>query len=85
MALGDNVNPTDDILSRLSQPRAAEEMPRELQCPSGHRAHRVVVEVRLRVGTGEDIHHIPVWVCEKCLVGYRYNECALPSGEEGHP
>lgn len=84
MGLSDSINPRDDILSRLSEPRAAEELPRELLCPSGHRTYRVAVDVRLAVPDQvENVLHIPVWVCPQCMVGYRYGECTLPPGEEG--
>lgn len=84
MALSDNINPKDDILSKLSEPRAADAMPRELRCPSGHRAYRQVCRLELTVpGKDSVFHDIPVWICPQCVVGYRYNECSLPPGEEG--
>ena len=90
--IGDNINPRDDILSRLSEARPAEQMPRELQCPAGHRAYRQVCRLELtvpgndpeRMGDRDSIvHDIPVWICPQCVVGYRYSECALLPGEEG--
>ncbi len=84
MALGDNINPRDDILSRLSEPRAADQMPKELRCPAGHRAYRQVVRVELTAPDTESVvHDVPVWICPQCVVGYRYSECSLPPGEEG--
>jgi YgiT-type zinc finger domain-containing protein len=84
MALGDNIDPKDDVLSRLSAARAADEMPKELRCPSGHRAYRQVCRLELTVpGRDAIVHDIPVWICPQCVVGYRYSECSLPPGEEG--
>lgn len=84
--IGDNINPTDAILSRLSQPRPANELPAELQCPAGHRARREIITVVCHVEGEPKVTtvEVPVWVCVACLVGYRYGECTLPAGEEGH-
>lgn len=85
MALADDINPTDSVLQRLSAPREAEEMPKELRCPAGHRAYRQTCRLEIhREGQEMQIHDIPVWLCPRCLVGYRYAECALIPGEEGH-
>jgi len=84
MGLSDNINPRDDILSKLSESRSAEELPRELLCPSGHRTYRQVCRLELTVpDQGSIFHDIPVWICPQCVVGYRYSECRLPPGEEG--
>lgn len=79
--IGDNINPKDDIQTRLSQPPAADEFPAELLCPSGHRVYRQIIQM----ATGEHIREVPTWACPTCVVTYRYQECTLPPGEEGHP
>lgn len=87
-SLGDNIDPTDAILSRLSEPREANELPAELRCPSGHRALRQIIELQIFTKDGESettIVRIPWYVCPKCLTGYRYQECALIPGDEGRP
>lgn len=82
--IGDSIDPKDDILSRLSAGRPADELPRELLCPSGHRAYRQIYNIELTAPETDSVFHaVPVWICTQCVVGYRYNECTLPPGEEG--
>lgn len=85
-SLGDNINPSDAILSRLSAPRDADELPAELRCPSGHRAVRQIMDVQIvKQGVDPTTTRIPCYVCPKCLTVYRFQECALFPGEEGQP
>lgn len=80
--IGDSINPKDDIQTRLSRPLGAEEFPAEMLCPSGHRVYRQIIRV---VKATEEIRDVPTWACPDCVVTYRYQECTLPPGEEGHP
>lgn len=79
----DNVNPSDDAVTRLSQAPDIESMPGELLCPSGHRAHRYLLD--LNRDSTAPASRIPVYGCQPCGVAYRYQECTLPPGEEGLP
>jgi hypothetical protein len=90
-APGDKINPLDHILSEMSKPPAADEMPAEMLCPSGHPTARYIIKVDLSMttrttGVTEPLGNleIPVWVCPFCVVAYRYQECRLIPGQEGH-
>jgi len=82
--IGDNLDPTDHVLQRLSQPREAAEMPAVLFCPSKHRAYRQIVALELTVPDHPAVtHQIPVWVCPRCVTVFRFPECLLIPGDEG--
>lgn len=88
MALGDRLDPKDDIRTRLSPPADPEEMPAVMQCPSGHKAHRFIIDTGLVLAVaghqGPEIR-IPCWACPDCTVVYRFQECRLLPGDEGRP
>lgn len=83
--IGDSIDPNDHILSRLSAPRDAKELPAELLCPSGHRAERYVITVICHVENAppDQTVDVPLYICRACVVAYRYGECRLIPGEEG--
>ena len=83
---GDKIDPTDHILSKLSDPPAADEFPAVMICPSGHRVSRYVIKTPEDPGSSvaQAYRDIPCWVCQACVVVYRYQECTLVPGEEGH-
>lgn len=80
MAFSDAIDPTDHTLLGLSRPPSLEDMPATLLCPSDHRAQLVIIEVTAEVGA----MRVPVYGCIPCGVAYRYQECRLVPGEEGH-
>ena len=76
--IGDSLSSNADIQRRLSQPMDPAEMPAVLLCPSGHEAYRAIWDAMIGV-------KIPYWACPTCTVVFRYQECRLVPGEEGHP
>jgi hypothetical protein len=79
----DKINPIDHLLSRLSEPPPLESMPSEMLCPSGHRAARLIATIAGESADSPDVR-VPMWVCGPCTVAYRFQECTLVPGEEGH-
>ena len=82
MAFSDKIDPEDHAWMSLSRAPELEQMPAALLCPAGHRAYRVILELQ---APGVPTVRAPIYGCVSCQVGYRYQECALPPGEEGLP
>jgi hypothetical protein len=84
----DKIDPTDHLLSRMSAPQAARDLPAEMLCPSDHRAKRQIFVISLSLTSDTAVEptelEIPIWICQACMVGYRFQECRLVPGEEGH-
>lgn len=85
MPIGDDLNPYDEILTRLSRPQEPTELPGLLQCPAGHQVTRFICEMERAIEGALLVSRIPYWACPECLVVYRYQECRLLPGDEGHP
>lgn len=73
----DDAKPTEHVLLELGKPPTSDNLPGRMWCPAKHYAFRSIYQLH-------DIR-IPFYVCESCLVVYRYQECTLPPGDEGHP
>jgi hypothetical protein len=75
-ALGDNIDPIDEVLLSLSQSPTSEGLPMRMLCPAGHDVTRDLYRKMSVV--------IPFYPCEPCTIVYRFQECKLKPGDEGH-
>ncbi len=75
----DSATPDESVLLSLSRPPQSDELPLIMQCPSKHRAGRVITALP------ESGIKVPFYLCALCLTTYRYQECTLVPGDEGHP
>lgn len=73
----DNATPSEHILLKLTQPPTSDELPGRMWCPSKHDTFKIYFSMKQE--------KIPFYVCELCMTVYRYQECTLAPGDEGHP
>jgi hypothetical protein len=78
----DNARPNEHVRVQLSTGVEATDLPAEMLCPTQHHVQRHIVIANLHL-----LSELPIayYVCPTCTVVYRYQECTLPPGEEGHP
>ncbi len=74
----DDATPIEHLLMQLTSAITAEDLPSRMLCPSKHETHKAYTSVNSE-------EKIPFYICEPCKIVYRYQECTLPPGDEGHP
>lgn len=77
MSFFDSMNPKDGVDFNFRS-KDSDQLPAMMQCPQGHVTHRELHV--LSSGT-----KIPYYVCDSCLVVFRYQELKLVPGDEGMP
>lgn len=76
MDLSDSITPIEQVLMKLTVGPQPQDLPMFMQDKHGHEVRKHLVTLKMH-------RVVPIYMCEECQVGYRFQECALIPGDEG--